>query len=281
MKWIAALLMVANVAIFLWVSGRHGTQQAPAVEARPDVNREGMLLLKELEPTVPQVAEADDLPTAVFDSSSMVMVTIDDSGSEQVKPAESQNTSTEAVLEGQELVSIGENTEQDIDPSLPIGTETAAIDLSCYRIGPFKTPDAWEAELGWMNDQGVPFQSVATESRELRAVRVFLGPYQSRVSAQATVNRLRNTELDHFIYEIEGGQVRISLGYFTQEELANKFVSHVKGQGFAAQSQPEYRILGPYNWMEAEIPSTRRNLLLQKEWAEQEVSILEVTCQSV
>ena len=45
MKWIAALLMIVNIAIYLSVGGRSVTLETETHSGKPDVNKEGMLLL--------------------------------------------------------------------------------------------------------------------------------------------------------------------------------------------------------------------------------------------
>ena len=47
MKWLAAILMIVNVAVYLWVSGEQVTVDEVANAPRPDVNKDGMLLLRE------------------------------------------------------------------------------------------------------------------------------------------------------------------------------------------------------------------------------------------
>ena len=64
MKWFAAILMIANVVIFLGVSDREIENIASQGDARPDVNKESMLLLKEVapEPAAPEPAPKDSVP---------------------------------------------------------------------------------------------------------------------------------------------------------------------------------------------------------------------------
>ncbi|MEM7194394.1 MAG: hypothetical protein AAF402_05555 [Pseudomonadota bacterium] len=297
MKWIAALLMVANVTVFLWFSGRHGNIDSLAVESRPDVNKEGMLLLEEIETEVSDPGSDDGLATAVFDASEITTVSIASSGAEKIATGQSDlveegpSESADSVLislaapandsvvgtgAGDDVVSL--ETESEIQVAALNPPTVGTRDLSCYRIGPFKQIDTWQSENSWMDESGFAFKPVSSESRELRAVRVFLGPFDSKQAAQSTISSLKNTDLDHFVYEIEGGKARISLGYFTQEELAAKFVTHVQGKGFDAQSQPEYRILGPYNWMEASIDSEKRTQIQNRQWSEAEVTVIEVDC---
>ena len=47
MRWVVALLLFANVALYLWVGDRTG-DDAQGLSAEPEVNREGMLLLHEI-----------------------------------------------------------------------------------------------------------------------------------------------------------------------------------------------------------------------------------------
>jgi hypothetical protein len=119
---------------------------------------------------------------------------------------------------------------------------------------------------------------VRSESRELRAVRVYVGPFESITAAQPAIENLKQRELDHFVYLKDGGQARISLGYFTQEELAVKFVDYLVSQKIEAKSQPEYRTLGPYDWMDVRISSGARGVLLSRDWGSEVINIDEQPC---
>ena len=282
MKWIAAILLVANVLIFLGISDRQVESRPGRDDTRPDVNRESMLLIKEVKPEkvdaevlsspaliatedLPLVTAdpADDLPETILTDDRPALLSIDTDGIARVDTPETSPPVPES--------------EPGAD-SQETGVESRAIvDYSCYRIGPFRDEGSWNAAVTWAEEQQWQFERVRSESRELRAVRVYIGPYESIASSQSTTDMLKEKELDHFVY-LREGKARISLGYFTQEELAAKYVEYLNGQGIDARSQPEYRTLGPFDWMEVRVESSQRRQLLDRQWNVDDVNTTEQEC---
>lgn len=272
MKWIAAILMIANVTVFLWASGRQDIVEEIKLVSSPDVNKQGMLLL----------SEASGIKRiGVIEESLQVNQPEDDEASQPdaEQPATGDNKVT--VLPGDELI-VSEDLIEDGETVVASTAATADIpdnrDLSCYRIGPFRKDEPWKSAQAWMDEQQIPFKHVTSESRELRAVRVFLGPFTSASNTQAAVRELKQKNLDHFVYEIEAGITRVSLGYFTQEELATKFLGYLKTIDVEASSQPEFRTLGPFNWMEISVEGTNLDQLTSHNWKANNIGLSRVDC---
>ena len=226
MRWVVALLLFANVALYLWVGDRTG-DDAQGLSAEPEVNREGMLLLHE-------------------------------------------------IRQGNQATAAAPATKPSPSPGKL--APDARANLSCYRIGPFKKDADWQAANRWMRARQFAYQAVRSESREMRAVRVYLGPFDSRAAARPVMNWLKERGIEHFADPGEQGLVRVSLGYFTQEALAVKFIAHLLSQGVEASSRPEYRAMGPFDWMEASVATARRDLLLSRPWPGKGVAVLEIHC---
>ena len=92
------------------------------------------------------------------------------------------------------------------------------------------------------------------------------------------MDMLGQRERDHFYY-LREGKARISLGYFTQEELALRYVEYLQSQqGVEARSQPEYRTLGPYFWMDVRVESGFLDRLLERDWQSEGVRVSEKAC---
>ncbi len=294
MKWVAALLMILNVVIFLRVSDRQVENGFQRSDARPDVNRESMLLLKEVyaeasqntpdtDPVVQNSFGDPALPNAIFDGRDAALI-----GNQEVAQAGSElesmvidNTDSSDQDDGQKTSSTT-LLPVVIDSELVTATPTAETqgepDWSCYRVGPFKDQTVWQQARQWGNLKNLDFVPVRSESRELRAVRVYIGPFASISAAQPDVELLKAKELDHFVYLRNDDQARVSLGYFTQEELANKFVEYLVTQDIPAKSQPEYRTMGPFDWMDVKIDSADRGDLLSKQWGADSVIVAEREC---
>lgn len=278
MKWLAAVLMIVNVIVFLSVSDRQIKSTYPQSSHKPDVNRESMLLLKEVLPTEKQNSESQ----GISQGEAPALVTAPDigsiSGDESAMTAEvgSDTSNDQASGDASGTNEIGLQGSQTSVASLDISSPPD--DFSCYRVGPFKDQSSWRNARQWATDQGLEFTPVRSESRELRAVRVYIGPFVSISAAQQDVDMLDEKELDYFVYLRDNGEARISLGYFTQEELAAKFVNYLSGQNIEAKSQPEYRTLGPYDWMDLRLKSTSRWDLLERDWQDGDVKVSERFC---
>lgn len=220
MKWGVVLLLIANVALYLWAGG--GIERAGSV--KPEVNKEGMRLLGE-----PQSAGADSAATSP-------------------------------------------------DGAQARSARTGQAALSCYRLGPFKDEAARSAAARWMSSRQLTYRAVRSESREMRAVRVYLGPFDTLDAAGPAMRGLKEKAIDHFVDPEARGQVYVSLGYFSQEALAVKFVAHLLTRGIDAKSRAEYRAMGPFDWMEAAVDTTRRDLLLARRWPEKGVTVFKIGC---
>ena len=280
MKWLAAVLMMVNVALYLWASGPQATVTKTAIISKPDVNKAGMLLLSEHGNLKQFGSIADYQPSA----SAFVEATQEQTQkpeSSEVDLQDSQQITANTGTQDRQSDSVSVDAEDSISSADDAADEaTAKTELAqpCYRLGPFKQEASWQAATQWMEQKGIKFQLVTSESRELRAVRVYLGPYRSISATEPVVQRLKGKNLDHFISLAEDGSARISLGYFTQKELAAKFLAHLQSIDVQAKSQPEYRQLGPFNWIVIAVDKVEQNRLTAHDWIEPAVSLSPVDC---
>ena len=300
MKWIAALLMIVNVAVYLWAGGQHVTVDVPTSLSKPDVNKEGMLLLSETG-SLKQIGsiEGSAQPVSALIEPNQDQGLNQVQNKDQVKGEAPESESTGDELQGDQPIITG--LADDASTALQIqrsgsdltesGEETAVagevvqpVELSqvtenfCFRLGPFKKEETWQAATKWMEQNEYEFRQVTSDSREFRAVRVYLGPFDTINSAHSSVAQLKEKSLDHFVYLIDNEQARISLGYFTQEELAEKFLTYLQSIDVDAKSQPEYRRLGPFNWMEIPAAGVDQNRISTHNWIEPTVDFSKVDC---
>ncbi|MDD9875033.1 MAG: SPOR domain-containing protein [Gammaproteobacteria bacterium] len=247
MKWVAGLLLIANVVVYLWAtSGESGA--GPGASAKPDVNADAMRLLHEIHPSGAAAA------------------------------AEGRDPADAAAAE------IADVRDADIEPSgIDIHNTPPGARRSCHRIGPFKGGAGWSSATRWMRAQRFTYQAIRSERRETRVVRVYLGPFDSQAAATPALEKLKETNFDHFIEpDPADRKIYISLGYFTQEELAAKYVTHLLARDIKASSRDDYRDIGPHDWMEMSVNTTdRRDLLLSRNWAEQSAVVVEVDCRDL
>jgi len=279
LKWMAAILMILNVTVYLWASGGQLETSLLKNPSSPDVNKDGMLLLSEAGGT-PQfgVIAARNLPKIPKPEESVAKS--DESNDGQTVQSSERTTGLDT---GESLIVTEDLIEKDneISSAAAVGdalSGSAGLSTQCYRIGPFRKPEPWQIAKNWLTEQGVEYKHVTSESRELRAVRVFLGPYRAATETEAAVKVLDSKNLDHFVYQLEDGASRVSLGYFTQEELATKFLNYLTSIKVDAQSQPEYRILGPFNWMEIPAQTIDVELLQGHDWVEANVGLSRLDC---
>ena len=250
MKWIAAVLMIINVGTYLWASGRQINVDTRVIDSGPDVNKEGMLLLSEVV-SLKVIGEVQ--PRLI-------------NNPEQL-PA------TGALLQG----GVGEGYKTTPLEDAAVASLDAGVVDACFRVGPFKKSDSWQSAVNWMKQQGMAFTHVSSDVRELRAVRVFLGPYVRQSEIDSVIKLLQQKGLEYFSKTADGS-TRISLGYFTQEELATKFISHLRSINIEASSASEYRKLGPFNWMEVSANGIKHQDFFNRDWNEPGIDLLKLDC---
>ncbi|NKB61164.1 MAG: hypothetical protein GKR95_03155 [Gammaproteobacteria bacterium] len=240
MKWVAALLMVVNVAIYLSVGSR-SVDVDSSVGDNLDVNIEGMLLLNESSKPV------SDLQEGIVSA-------------REITPLVKEDTISKILPSG--------------DGSSNLLTDANA----CYRVGPFKSDETLNLATQWMSERRFEFNQTTSQSRQLKATRVYLGPFDNAASAAPTISQLNVADLDHFVYKNDDGLIRISLGYFTQEGLAEKFLTHLLSTGIEAKSSPDYRQLGPFHWLEVRMSDGSQVLLESQSWVNKGSSVSRMEC---
>jgi hypothetical protein len=194
----------------------------PASISKPDVNKEGMLLLSETG-SLKQFGSIEGTRQSV---STLIEPNQDQGQSQlqkldQVKVETPQATSTSEELQDDQPTITGlaeedspafqiQQSATDLDETgeaaAEVGQLQQPVELAqvvenfCYRLGPFKKQETWQAATEWMGQNNYEFRQVTSDSRELRAVRVYLGPFDTIISAQSSVAQLKEKNLDHFVY---------------------------------------------------------------------------------
>ena len=112
----------------------------------------------------------------------------------------------------------------------------------------------------------ISFEEVTTHTRELKAMRVFVGPFRDQSQIKSAIDWLKSNNLDSYPFKGEDGLTRVSLGYFTQKGLADKFLAHLTSLGVGAKTSQEFRRLGPYKWLETNVTKTDEKSLSVASW---------------
>ncbi len=252
MKWLAVILVVTNLAAYLLVGDRQTPSRTVRSDAGSDVNKTGMLLL----------AEVDALQAAATDAGG-------DSQPAETETASDRDEATAGERAGRTAGLTGTSTGGDEEP---------LIFETCYRLGPFRQEESWQAAKTWMGESGFEFTPVTSDSRQVLAFRVYLGPFTSESSVNAMLKRLKDSEVDHFRYTADNGLSRISVGVFSQEELAEKYLDYLTSKRYEAKFQPEYRHLGALNWMEVAAADIDHTRVSGHDWNESGVTMIKVNC---
>ncbi len=296
MKWAVSLLLVANVVFYLWSVGHQTYSVKKTVQTDQDVNLTGMVLTSEM---ASRSAERENI--------SRESIKKDDQSAEKKKDQEqrpenkaeeklgivmkegSQKKDNSLIKEGSRyVIADDQSANVDVVSSAVQAEGVSGVDdrkmgidwraSTCMRIGPFKYKDKWLKANEWAKRKADKTSSVHSESREIRATRVYLGPFEGVEKTSPMVEILSKLKLDHYTYPLSDNSIRISLGYFTQEELAERFSRHLRSIGIDAQTEDEYRALGPFSWIEVSVPGNAFQLFKNHKWGEEQVEVVKIEC---
>jgi hypothetical protein len=158
----------------------------------------------------------------------------------------------------------------------------ASSDDVCFRIGPFANREQLSVATQRLLGLGVPFVERDIGARQIRAFRLFLGPYPSLQAAQVAEQRLAAAGVaDHYVKQDgETGPI-VSLGLFSQQEGAEAVRSDVAGKGFRPEVRVEDRMLAATFWLELmDAAANRRSagVLTAGAWGDARARVREIQC---
>ncbi len=134
--------------------------------------------------------------------------------------------------------------EQPLSP----GTKNESV---CYRIGPFEEERGSADAAARLNELFVPYKALKVNKREVRAYRVYLGPYGTPGEIELQRELLRKNGVnEHYVKSESETRDVISLGLFSQKARAEEFRVELSGKSIEAKTRPENRTLGPTYWLE-------------------------------
>lgn len=152
----------------------------------------------------------------------------------------------------------------------------------CVHIGPFTSSAVVALAAQKLDAMALSYNRRTVKSRELRAFRVFLGPFRSE-SAIATQRRLLESAgvEDYYVKrDNEGGGI-ISLGLFSQREGAEVMQRQLAERGVDARLATEERVLEPNFWLEIRDPAVAREIppeLSGANWGEDDARVRRHEC---
>lgn len=158
-------------------------------------------------------------------------------------------------------------------------TESPFEPVFCLRIGPFHdTGLAAQAEKE-LAARSLSFESRTVKAREIRAIRVYLGPFESSSQVQAQKKKLEENGITDFYVKREVGQPDIiSLGLFSQSTGAEALAGDLGERGVSVETRAENRLLDPTYWLEFETNRATRVELTSSDWGDKRTRLTEFPC---
>jgi len=153
----------------------------------------------------------------------------------------------------------------------------------CLRVGPFYDESQAQQTADRLNAMSLVVSTRRVKAREVRAYRVFLGPFETRSEIDQQRKDLNSKGItDHYVKRESGQQDIISLGLFTQKTGASSLIDQLKEKKVLSKSKPEDRVLAPTTWLE--LKDTEANLEAQadlaaiKSWGDNRTRLSEYPC---
>lgn len=281
LKWFAIGLLILNVGVFLSIGSQTDYSDEPGIVQPIGVNEQAMRLLGEVEKTMSSIRNN---PTAT-------------------QPVSDNNTDVEEDASTGGVVARGLSTEQDSPASTELSilplvddeetqipermyAEQQATEI-CFRVGPFGDEPSMEQASAWMDENEITAETITGNSREIKAIRIFAGPFLRKESLQRYISELKikklqfremNRELDYYAYGDSETGFLISFGYFHQQELAHKYLNDLQEIGIQAELEPDYETVGPLYWLETVVPFDFIDHFQSRQWADEKVKTAKIEC---
>ncbi|MGA0933581.1 MAG: SPOR domain-containing protein [Pseudohongiellaceae bacterium] len=116
---------------------------------------------------------------------------------------------------------------------LPAATAPATEPETCIALGVFNNTEEGDFLVSALQQRGMQARVELLPAGQTRNFRVYMPPFNADTAARQTLQALRNEGLDSFLIttgELRGG---ISLGLFSQEELALNLQEDLAARGYA------------------------------------------------
>jgi hypothetical protein len=152
----------------------------------------------------------------------------------------------------------------------------------CFRVGPFVTTEQMDQAGDTLRGLSVPFETRTVPAREIRAYRVFLGPFSSASAVEVQRQLLRTSGVtDHYVKRENEGKSVISLGLFSRKAGAEEVVRFMQAKNIQAKMRSEDQRLATTYWLE--LRNSRANQavvaeLKQARWAAERAKLRQYPC---
>lgn len=162
-------------------------------------------------------------------------------------------------------------------------TEARQEGPQCARIGPFASSSVAALAAQKLAAMSLSYTRRTVKSREIRAFRVYLGPYTSQSEIQAQRRVLDENGInDYYVKRDEDGAGGIiSLGLFSQHEGAETLARKLGSDDLAVKLRTEDRVLESNFWLEIDDPAVARRVppeLSRASWGEEGARVSRYAC---
>lgn len=153
----------------------------------------------------------------------------------------------------------------------------------CARIGPFVDSAVMAVAAQKLDALSLPYTRRTVKAREIRAFRVYLGPFQSQSAVEAQNRLLEAAGVEDYYVkdnEEDGGQI-ISLGLFSQRDGAQVLRQRMLRRDVRAKLRTEDRVLESNFWLEIDDPAIARDIpeaLTEARWGEKDARVRQYDC---
>ena len=130
-----------------------------------------------------------------------------------------------------------------------------AASSTCMHIGPFEAEINATKAARQLDAKQIAYLSRTIRERKVRAYRVYLGPFDGPSAADAARRQLRSEDVtEYYLFEEAGGDATISLGLFSQQTTAQRYIEELVDKEVMAKWRPEERTLSVSFWLELSDP---------------------------
>lgn len=133
----------------------------------------------------------------------------------------------------------------------------AAPGPRCARIGPFVSSAVASLAAQKLDEMALNYSRRTVKAREIRASRVYLGPFETQSALQTQRQLLASAGVEDYYVKREGEENAgiVSLGLFSQREGAEVLLGKLARADVEARIRSEDRVLKPNYWLEIEDPA--------------------------
>lgn len=152
----------------------------------------------------------------------------------------------------------------------------------CVHIGPFTSSAVVALAAQQLDAMSLSYTRRTVKAREIRAFRVFLGPFRSESAIDAQRRLLESAGVeDYYVKRDDEGGGIISLGLFSQQAGAEVMRRKLAERDIEAKLATEEQVLEPNFWLEISDPAVAREIppqLAGASWGEQEARVRRYEC---